>query len=122
MNISAVALNARLLTHFRPVVAPVSVIQNWEKQISEHVVPGKLSYYVYYGRARQGVSANDLQKHDIVITTYHSISREHQKSLEVGGTKAVESLLLRFAWKASIISSSCPDLRSPPNYFPSGSS
>ncbi|TEB14595.1 hypothetical protein FA13DRAFT_1602234, partial [Coprinellus micaceus] len=86
------------------IVAPVSVIQNWEKQISEHVVPGKLSYYVYYGRTRKGVSANDLQKHDIVITTYHSVSREHLKSLEVGGTKTAESLLLRVAWKASIIS------------------
>lgn len=59
-----------------PVVVPLSILSNWEGQIKEHCVPGALSYYVYYDRARS-ISHKELQTYDVVITTYQIISKEH---------------------------------------------
>lgn len=57
-------------------VVPLSVLSNWEKQIQDHCVPNTLSYAVYYGSGRD-LSAKDLQKYDIVVTTYQTVVGEH---------------------------------------------
>ncbi|KAI0688029.1 SNF2 family N-terminal domain-containing protein [Cytidiella melzeri] len=69
------------------VVVPLSVLSNWEKQIQDHVKPGVLSYCVYYGPGRN-MSASNLQKYDVVITTYQTVTKEHENS---GGSAAVGS-------------------------------
>jgi SWI/SNF-related matrix-associated actin-dependent regulator of chromatin subfamily A3 len=53
-------------------VVPLSVLSNWEKQIQDHCVPNTLSYAVYYGSGRN-LSAKDLQKYDVVVTTYQTV-------------------------------------------------
>ncbi|GMK54505.1 hypothetical protein CspeluHIS016_0110910 [Cutaneotrichosporon spelunceum] len=57
------------------IVCPLSVLSNWEKQITEHVVDGKLRFYVYHG-ANKGVTLATLAKHDVVLTTYQTIAAE----------------------------------------------
>lgn len=59
------------------LVVPLSVLSNWEKQIQDHCVPGALTYCVYYGSTRS-MSAQDLQKYDVVITTYQTVAGEHE--------------------------------------------
>ena len=68
----------------KSLVAPLSVLSNWEKQIKEHCTPGTLSSCVYYGSSRR-LSAAELQKYDIVITTCHTVTGEHNDGAAVGG-------------------------------------
>ncbi|KAL1673766.1 SNF2 family N-terminal domain-containing protein [Schizophyllum commune] len=57
------------------IVAPLSIISNWEKQLEDHCAPGALKSCTYYGATR-GMAAEELKKYDVVITTYQVISGE----------------------------------------------
>lgn len=57
-------------------VVPLSVLSNWEKQIQDHCMPNSLSYAMYYGSDRD-LFAKDLQKYDVVVTTYQTVVGEH---------------------------------------------
>uniref|UniRef100_A0A914XWQ2 Helicase ATP-binding domain-containing protein n=1 Tax=Panagrolaimus superbus TaxID=310955 RepID=A0A914XWQ2_9BILA len=57
------------------VVAPASVIYQWEKEIKDRVKPGKLKVYVFHGPRRER-DPMVLARNDIVITTYNTISSE----------------------------------------------
>ena len=46
-----------------PLVCPLSVLSNWEKQIEDHVRADQLSSYTYHGSAK-GVTANTLEQYD----------------------------------------------------------
>jgi SWI/SNF-related matrix-associated actin-dependent regulator of chromatin subfamily A3 len=84
------------------------VLSNWEKQITDHVAPGHLSTYLYYGNNRS-ISAADLQKYDIVITTYQTITGEHGAAAQGGAgakKKKVEGVLMSVPWKVSVFSPS----------------
>ncbi|KAH6913909.1 SNF2 family N-terminal domain-containing protein [Coprinopsis sp. MPI-PUGE-AT-0042] len=86
------------------IVAPVSILSNWEKQIQDHVVLGVLSTYLYYGNNRS-ISADDLKKYDIVITTYQTITGEHPESAPAGNKrrKSLTGRCLRFLGRQRII-------------------
>ncbi|KAI0093185.1 SNF2 family N-terminal domain-containing protein [Irpex rosettiformis] len=89
------------------VVVPLSVLHNWEKQIQDHVKPGALTYCIYYGTGRN-MSAADLQKYDVVITTYQSVTKEHEA---FGGStvasnkkrKTSDRALYEVKWKRIIL-------------------
>ncbi|KAL1703202.1 SNF2 family N-terminal domain-containing protein [Schizophyllum commune] len=57
------------------IVAPLSIISNWEKQLEDHCAPNALKSCTYYGATR-GMAAEELKKYDVVITTYQVISGE----------------------------------------------
>ncbi|KAF9451964.1 hypothetical protein P691DRAFT_772701 [Macrolepiota fuliginosa MF-IS2] len=87
------------------IVAPLSIISNWEKQIEDHCVPGALSSCVYYGSNRN-LSAQDLQKYDAVITTYQTITGEHGSLDTEGGSRKkrkTEQALFDVHWKRVIL-------------------
>lgn len=57
------------------LVAPLSVVSNWEEQIATHIKPGTLSCYIYHGNSRcQNIQT--LAQHDVVVTTYSIVSSE----------------------------------------------
>lgn len=56
------------------VVCPPAVFSAWTSQIEEHTKPGSLKSYIYYGE-RTG-DANELEKYDIVLTTYNILASE----------------------------------------------
>lgn len=56
------------------IVCPVSVLSNWEQQIAEHT-DGSLSVYRYHGTAKTK-KPNELTKHDVVITTYGTLTAD----------------------------------------------
>lgn len=57
------------------IVAPVSVMSNWEQQIQRHVAKEHLpSVLVYHTSA--GALSNSLGKYDVVITSYGKLTRE----------------------------------------------
>lgn len=67
-------------------VVPLSVLSNWEKQIQDHCMPDTLSYAVYYSTNRD-MSAKDLSKYDVVITTYQTVVGEHNGSTDTAAGK-----------------------------------
>ncbi|KAJ8527551.1 hypothetical protein K7X08_015002 [Anisodus acutangulus] len=56
------------------VVCPPAVFSSWTSQIEEHTKSGSLKSYIYYGE-RTG-DANELEKYDIVLTTYSILASE----------------------------------------------
>ncbi|KAF7315555.1 hypothetical protein MIND_00070800 [Mycena indigotica] len=85
------------------IVVPLSVLSNWEKQIGDHCVPGALSHYVYYGPKRD-IGANELQRFDVVITTYQVIASEHAESPGHAKKKSkVQNTLFQIRWKRIIL-------------------
>jgi len=91
------------------IVVPLSVLSNWEKQIQDHCTPGTLSFAVYYGTTRN-MSAKDLQKYDVIVTTYQTVAGEHNGSEEVAGKKRKKdtSSLFKVPWKVRFCSSNPP--------------
>lgn len=56
------------------IVAPVSVMSNWQQQIQRHVLPNRQpKVLIYHG---QKGSASELQKYDVVITSYGKLSQD----------------------------------------------
>ncbi|THH19092.1 hypothetical protein EW146_g2018 [Bondarzewia mesenterica] len=90
------------------VVVPFSVLSNWEKQIQEHCIPGALSYCVYHGTTRS-ISAQDLKKHDVVITTYQTVVSEYENSKRstAGAAgpskKKIQSSVFDVQWKRVVL-------------------
>ncbi|CAM1511353.1 Fc.00g088660.m01.CDS01 [Cosmosporella sp. VM-42] len=59
------------------IVAPVSVMSNWEQQIQRHVKPDQQpSVFIYHGDKK--ATAEELMKYDVVITSYGKLAREHE--------------------------------------------
>lgn len=57
------------------LVAPLSVVSNWEEQIATHIKPGTLSCYIYHGNNRcKNITA--LAQYDVIVTTYNIVSSE----------------------------------------------
>ena len=57
------------------LVAPLSTLANWEDQISTHVKPNTLRYYIYHGPNRN-TDGDELAKYDMIITTYATVSSD----------------------------------------------
>ncbi|KAG2055432.1 hypothetical protein BDR06DRAFT_911542 [Suillus hirtellus] len=90
------------------IVAPLSVISNWEKQIEEHCVRGAISCCTYYGATRD-MTPQQLSQYDVVITTYQTVTGESDVSATAVGhgpskkKKKVERALFDVKWKRVIL-------------------
>ncbi|MCL7048309.1 hypothetical protein MKW94_011049, partial [Papaver nudicaule] len=60
------------------VVCPPSVFSTWVTQLDEHTRPGHLKVYMYYGTRTD--DPEELQKYDIVLTTYGTLAAESRIS------------------------------------------
>lgn len=56
------------------VVCPLSVFSSWITQLEEHTGAGKLKVYMYYGERTKEVE--ELNKYDIVLTSYSTLAAE----------------------------------------------
>ncbi|GLB37536.1 putative HIRAN [Lyophyllum shimeji] len=87
------------------IVAPLSVLSNWEKQVIDHCTPGALSHCVYYN-ANRSMNAEQLAKFDVVITTYQTVAGEYADSARDGPVKKkkrAERTLFDVQWKRVIL-------------------
>jgi hypothetical protein len=87
------------------VVAPLSVLSNWEKQVVDHCTTGSLSICVYYNTNRS-MSAAQLAKFDVVITTYQTVAGEYADGTRDGPLKKkkkTERTLFDMQWKVSLV-------------------
>jgi SWI/SNF-related matrix-associated actin-dependent regulator of chromatin subfamily A3 len=59
------------------IVAPVTVMSNWEQQVARHVLPEHSPRIcIYHGAGK--VSAEQLATHSIVITSYGTLAAENK--------------------------------------------
>lgn len=56
------------------IVCPPSVFSTWVTQLGEHTRSGRLKVYMYYGERTN--DAAELQKYDVVMTTYSTLASE----------------------------------------------
>ncbi|XP_074643058.1 transcription termination factor 2-like [Tubulanus polymorphus] len=109
VNKSLVASRATL------VVAPASLIHQWNKEIENRCDEGKLKVLVYHGPKRDK-DPRMIAKHDVVLTTYSIIGKEVGAPTGIDGKKASaeesvkdeqtgvnEPGLLRIAWDRIIL-------------------
>lgn len=67
------------------VVAPLALIKQWESEINTKVLKShKLKVLVHHGQSRTKRS-KDLEKYDVVITTYQIMASEHASSSDAPG-------------------------------------
>jgi SWI/SNF-related matrix-associated actin-dependent regulator of chromatin subfamily A3 len=84
------------------ILAPVSVMSNWSTQIKKHVKDEHaLRIMFYHGTRKQPLNAEDIEKYDVVISTYDSVSSEwhSQNSAKVPRKSGVFS----FKWRRVIL-------------------
>ena len=63
-------------------------------------MPDTLSYSIYYGATRN-MSVKELQKYDVIVTTYQTVVGDHNDSEEASGKKRKRDKggLFGVAWK-----------------------
>lgn len=68
------------------IVCPLSVMGQWERELSARTKPGTLSVLVYHGPSRPQDPAV-LAQYDVVLTTYATLAQELAESDEAGPKK-----------------------------------
>ena len=85
---------------------PLSVLSNWEKQIKDHCNEGVLSYCIYYGAGRS-MTADKMQKFDVVITTYQTVVQDDPNASKPEGSnkkkKKANHDLFGVKWKRVVL-------------------
>ncbi|KAK2763465.1 snf2 family helicase [Colletotrichum kahawae] len=82
------------------IVAPLSVMSNWEQQMRRHVKKEHLpSIYTYHGSNK--ASKNELAKYQVVITSYNTLAMEGPKKAEDSIPNT--SSLLQMKWRRVVL-------------------
>ncbi|KAH7163472.1 SNF2 family N-terminal domain-containing protein [Dactylonectria estremocensis] len=79
------------------VVVPPALLGTWEEQLSEHVVPGNLSWCRHHGKTKLVQDATS-QNTNIVLTTFNTVSAEWRSHTENN-----KSVLFSKYWKRLVL-------------------
>lgn len=60
------------------VVTPLAALLQWKGELEKFVKPGHLSILVYHGAYRKDLGT-ELEKYDVVLTTYQTIEQEYRR-------------------------------------------
>jgi SWI/SNF-related matrix-associated actin-dependent regulator of chromatin subfamily A3 len=80
------------------ILAPVSVMSNWSTQMAKHIKEEHaLRVMFYHGTRKQPITPQEIEKYDVVISTYDSVSSEwhSQKSTTLPRKSGVFSVKWR---------------------------
>ena len=86
--------------HTTLVVAPLSLIVQWEEEISTKT---DLSCLVYYGNTRGGTSSRSFREVDVVLTTYGTLQTEYLQSISSSPKGVKPTTLLSHQWERVIV-------------------
>ncbi len=108
-NKATSSLHARLITREEPkllnggtlVICPMSILAQWEDELSLHLQPGHLRVAVHYGGDRT-LSPRILARPDVVLTTYGVLSAEFVRNGQ-GGPGGPRSALYAVEWHRIIL-------------------
>ncbi|XP_040582145.2 LOW QUALITY PROTEIN: helicase-like transcription factor [Lepeophtheirus salmonis] len=75
------------------VVCPLSLLQHWISEFDKHVDKSvELSIFMHYGGMKGKMSSLELEKYDVVVTTYGTLSAEYRNP------NSLKSVLLNVRW------------------------
>ena len=86
------------------IVAPMGVIDNWERQIEEHVKPNTLRVVIWHGADRHARAA-ELSTADVVITSYATLLGELDAVMAAreGGRPPPQGHVLSIKWHRAVL-------------------
>lgn len=63
------------------IIAPLSLLKQWEREIQKKLKPGKyqLSVYIHHGNGKKHKSFKELTRYDVVLTTFGTLAAEYRK-------------------------------------------
>jgi hypothetical protein len=71
------------------IICPVSVISNWVEQFDDHLHENyHIALYTYYGQSRIR-NPKILEKYDVVITTYSTLTSDNKSNSKINPLKRV---------------------------------
>ena len=79
------------------IICPLSVMSNWSGQAAHHIKKKyQLQVLTYHGQANRGLTPQEFQEYDVVITTYQTMTQElfpfgKDKALQVPSKKGLFS-------------------------------
>ncbi|KAK4444372.1 SNF2 family N-terminal domain-containing protein [Podospora aff. communis PSN243] len=79
------------------IVVPPPLLDTWEEQLAEHVIPGGLTWMRYHGKSRTSQSL-DFTQSNIVLTTYHTVAADRKNK-----GNAQSSVLFSTRWKRLVL-------------------
>ncbi|XP_040583028.1 helicase-like transcription factor [Lepeophtheirus salmonis] len=75
------------------IVCPLSLLQHWISEFDKHVDKSvELSIFMHYGDNKRNISSLELEKYDVVVTTYGTLSAEYRNA------NSSKSVLLNVKW------------------------
>ncbi|EON61802.1 hypothetical protein W97_01019 [Coniosporium apollinis CBS 100218] len=85
------------------ILAPLSVMSNWSSQIKRHIQENSaLRVMIYHGTRKQPVNPQEIDKYDVVIATYETVSSEYW-SKNPDGKKEVNHGLFSVKWRRVVL-------------------
>jgi SWI/SNF-related matrix-associated actin-dependent regulator of chromatin subfamily A3 len=81
--ISLLASDESPETKHNLIICPLSVVENWTKQITDHLFNSNLKVYVYHGSDKSN-NEKFLKKQNIVISTYQTIASVYHEKRKLG--------------------------------------
>ncbi|KAI5456911.1 SNF2 family N-terminal domain-containing protein [Mariannaea sp. PMI_226] len=57
------------------IVAPKSIITEWNNQINKHIIPGQIRIATYHGPSRHNL-ASQFQSYDVILTNYQTLQSD----------------------------------------------
>ncbi|KAE8445744.1 hypothetical protein EG329_012923 [Mollisiaceae sp. DMI_Dod_QoI] len=79
------------------VIMPPPLLGSWEEQLSDHVADGDLKCRRHHGQTKLA-NPNELDRVNIVLTTYHTVSAEWRSDKLAGS-----SILFQVRWRRIIL-------------------
>lgn len=63
------------------IIAPLSLLKQWEREIQKKLKPGKfqLSVYIHHGNGKKHKTFQELTRYDVVLTTFGTLAAEYRK-------------------------------------------
>lgn len=86
------------------IIVPKRIIYQWYDEFKDRLEENALSVYLYYddefSEARKNISASELQKYDVVLTTYRNVP---VKEKDETGEKVSKQVLQNIKWTRIVL-------------------
>ncbi|KTW32191.1 uncharacterized protein T551_00873 [Pneumocystis jirovecii RU7] len=63
------------------ICTPVSLLQQWAREIQTKTKP-PLKFYIHHGNSKRAIKSSEINKYDIVLTTYGTIAHDYKNSVK----------------------------------------
>ena len=88
------------------IVAPLTLLEQWNKEIKSKTLPGSMRVGVYYDANKLVLNKADIHNYDVVITSYGTLVSEAKAFISIKSNKSVQTTQSLFPLSSSNSSNS----------------